>query len=109
MHDGTGDGVLSLLESKLESCRRLDVWGAPKVLNVVPHERGERLEAHDFFTKAEGVLSAKHGWLVICRAAREAGSELAVRGRTISESAAAWVMQSRWRAIQLRVSGLLWV
>ena len=96
VHDGTEDGVLILLEGKPESCWGLDVGSAPEDFNVVPRDRVKPLEIHDLLTKAEGFLTAKVGWFAVCWAAVEAWSELAMRGWTISESAAAWVMQSRW-------------
>ena len=70
--------------------RRLDVRGASEVFNVVPRERVEPLQAHDFFIKAEGLLTAKHGWLVICRGCCEGLIRVRSGRRTIPESAAAW-------------------
>ena len=67
MHDSTENGVLSLLETKPESCWRLDVRGASKVFDVVPRDCTEPQKAHDFFIKAEGFLTTKHGGLAICR------------------------------------------
>ena len=46
VHDGTEEGVLSLLESKPESYRRLDVGGASDISNVVPHDRVERFSSN---------------------------------------------------------------
>ena len=48
MHDGTENGVLSLLEGKPESCWRLGVRP-----DVTPRDRVELLETYDFFTKAK--------------------------------------------------------
>ena len=41
----------------------MDECGALEALR----DRVEPLEAHDFFIKAESFLTAKHGWLVVCR------------------------------------------
>ena len=75
VHDGTEDGVL-----KPESCWDLDIGGAPKVCDVVPRDRVEPLEFYDFLISAGGLLAAKQVGSSL--------SELAMRGRKISESAA---------------------
>ena len=61
MHDGTEDGVLSLLESKPESFWLLDVGGAPEVFDVAPRDRVEPVETLNSSSKGEGLFTAKHG------------------------------------------------
>ena len=102
VHDGTEDRVLSLLESKLESCWALDVGGAPEVFDGVPRDHVEPLEGQDFFIKAEGQTWLARRLLGCCGGFIRARSERQDNLRVSSNLAGNFLN----RAL---ISGLLWV
>ena len=65
--DGTENGVLRLMKSKLEPWRWLHKRGAAKVLDTVPRNRVELLIVHGFFIQSEGLFTSKQAGLIICR------------------------------------------
>ena len=67
VRDGTEDGVLGLLQSKLESWRWLAIRDASKVLDAVPCDRVEPLEVHDLFVQSKCFFTAEQALVVICR------------------------------------------
>ena len=104
MHDGTKNGMLRLLQRKLEPWRRLNVRGTSWIFDVVPRDCVEPLEVHDFFVQAKTLLTTEAVLIVVsgCRS----GGLIRVRGKgqeTSVSAAAARMTQSRCcRRFQLR-------
>ena len=66
MCHGTEEGVLSLLESKPESCW-LSVRGALEVLDAVPRDRVEPFQVHDLLIQSKGLFTTEHAQFIVCR------------------------------------------
>ena len=60
VQDASQDGMLRLLQGKPESCWRLNVRGAPQVLDFGPRDRAEPLEIHDRVVVTQCLLPVKH-------------------------------------------------